>query len=45
LASVLLQGAKAFPLSDGGNMGVRRRQLHALLKSHDYHPLTASGAN
>jgi nitroalkane oxidase len=41
----LLQDAMAYPLFDGGNMGVRRRQLHALLKSPDYHPLTASGAN
>lgn len=40
----LLQDAMAFPLFDGGNMGVRRRQLHTLLKSPDYDSLTASGA-
>ncbi|MGN1285986.1 MAG: acyl-CoA dehydrogenase family protein [Bradyrhizobium sp.] len=40
----LLQDAMAYPLFDGGNMGVRRRQLHALLKSPEYDPLTASGA-
>jgi len=39
----LLQDALAFPLFDGGNMGVRRRQLHTLLKSADYDPLAASG--
>ncbi|MET4803812.1 acyl-CoA dehydrogenase family protein [Bradyrhizobium sp. LB11.1] len=41
----LLQDAMAFPLFDGGNMGVRRRQMHALLKDPGYHPLTASGAS
>ncbi|MFN5667057.1 acyl-CoA dehydrogenase family protein, partial [Bradyrhizobium sp.] len=40
----LLQDAMAYPLFDGGNMGVRRRQLHTLLKSPGYDPLTASGA-
>ncbi|MDR3468691.1 MAG: acyl-CoA dehydrogenase family protein [Xanthobacteraceae bacterium] len=40
----LLQDALAYPLFDGGNMGVRRRQLHSLLKSPGYDPLTASGA-
>ncbi|MCP3387833.1 acyl-CoA dehydrogenase [Bradyrhizobium sp. CCGB12] len=40
----LLQDALAYPLFDGGNMGVRRRQLHALLKNADYDPLAASGA-
>ena len=40
----LLQDAIAYPLFDGGNMGIRRRQLHTLLKSPGYDPLTASGA-
>jgi len=40
----LLQDALALPIFDGGNMGVRRRQLHTLLKRSDYDPLTASGA-
>ena len=39
----LLQDAIALPLFDGGNMGVRRRQLHALLRAADYDPLTAAG--
>ena len=40
----LLQDALALPIFDGGNMGIRRRQLHTLLKRSDYDPLTASGA-
>ncbi|MNV29101.1 Acyl-CoA dehydrogenase, short-chain specific [compost metagenome] len=40
----MLQDALVLPLFDGGNMGVRRRQLHELLRSPDYDPLTASGA-
>jgi nitroalkane oxidase len=40
----LLQDALALPIFDGGNMGVRRRQLHTLFKRGDYDPLTASGA-
>jgi butyryl-CoA dehydrogenase len=38
----LLQDALALPIFDGGNMGVRRRQLHTMLKSPDYDPLAAS---
>lgn len=38
----LLQDALALPLFDGGNMGVRRRQLHELMMQADYDPLTAS---
>lgn len=34
-----LQDAIALPLFDGGNMGVRRRQLHNLLRATDYNPL------
>jgi alkylation response protein AidB-like acyl-CoA dehydrogenase len=40
----LLQDALALPIFDGGNVGVRRRQLHTLLKRSDYDPLAASGA-
>jgi nitroalkane oxidase len=40
----LLRDALVLPIFDGGNMGIRRRQLHAMLKRSDYHPLTASGA-
>lgn len=35
----LLQDAMAFPLFDGGNMGVRRRQLHGMMLSGGYAPL------
>lgn len=38
----LLQDALALPIFDGGNMGVRRRQLHTMLKSPDYDPLATS---
>ncbi|ARQ02366.1 acyl-CoA dehydrogenase family protein [Pseudorhodoplanes sinuspersici] len=37
----LLQDALALPIFDGGNIGVRRRQLHTMLKSPDYDPLAA----
>ena len=37
----LLQDALALPLFDGGNMGVRRRQLHALMRGPDYNPLAS----
>ena len=37
-------GKGALPIFDGGNMGVRRRQLHTMLKRSDYAPLLASGA-
>jgi butyryl-CoA dehydrogenase len=40
----LLQDALALPIFDGGNMGIRRRQLHTMLKRPDYDPLLASGA-
>jgi butyryl-CoA dehydrogenase len=41
--AALLQDASAFPLFDGGNLGVRRRQLHELMQAEDYDPLTAAG--
>ena len=40
----LLQDALALPIFDGGNMGIRRRQLHAMLLRPDYDPLH-DGAN
>ena len=39
----LLQDALALPLFGGGNIGVRRRQLHAILKRPDYDPLLTCG--
>lgn len=36
----LLQDALALPLFDGGNQGVRRRQLHSLLRTEQYDPLS-----
>jgi nitroalkane oxidase len=41
----LMQDALVLPLFDGGNMGVRRRQLHELLKTPGYDPLAACGAS
>jgi len=38
----MLQDAIAFPLFDGGNMGVRRRQMHELIKQPDYSPLATA---
>jgi len=38
----LLADALVLPLFDGGNMGVRRRQLHTLMQAPDYDPLAAS---
>ncbi|MGF6282873.1 alkylation response protein AidB-like acyl-CoA dehydrogenase [Pseudomonas silensiensis] len=35
----LLQDAIALPLFDGGNQGVRRRQLHTLLRDKGYSAL------
>lgn len=40
----LLQDALALPIFDGGNMGVRRRQLHIMFRQGSYDPLAASGA-
>ena len=39
----LLQDALALPLFGGGNVGVRRRQLHAILKQAEYDPLITNG--
>ncbi|WFU06888.1 acyl-CoA dehydrogenase family protein (plasmid) [Rhizobium sp. CB3171] len=38
-----LQDAVAFPLFDGGNMGVRRRQLHGILRDDRYSSLATFG--
>jgi butyryl-CoA dehydrogenase len=38
----LLQDALALPLLAGGNIGVRRRRLHAILQRIDFDPLAAS---
>jgi nitroalkane oxidase len=40
----LLQDALALPIFDGGNMGIRRRQLHTMLMRPEYDPLAACGA-
>jgi alkylation response protein AidB-like acyl-CoA dehydrogenase len=37
----LLQDALALPVFGGGNIGVRRRRLHAMLKAAEYDPLAA----
>ena len=37
-----LEDALALPIFDGGNMGIRRRQLHNLMKQPGYDPLSAS---
>jgi nitroalkane oxidase len=37
----LLQDALALPVFGGGNIGVRRRRMHAILQRPDYDPLTA----
>ena len=38
----LMQDALCFPLYDGGNMGVRRRQLHNKFKQPDYDPMAGA---
>ena len=38
----LLQDALALPVFGGGNIGVRRRRLHAILQRPEYDPLAAS---
>jgi hypothetical protein len=39
-----MQDALCFPLYDGGNMGVRRRQLHGKFKLPDYDPMAGAEA-
>lgn len=39
----LMQDAMVLPVFDGGNMGVRRRQLHELLMHEGYDPLASIG--
>ena len=42
----LMRDAMAFPLYDGGNLGVRRRQLHEMFREPGYDPLRAAyGSN
>ncbi|MBR0797736.1 acyl-CoA dehydrogenase family protein [Bradyrhizobium jicamae] len=41
----LLQDALALPIFGGGNVGVRRRQLHAILKRPGYDPLVEGKAD
>jgi butyryl-CoA dehydrogenase len=38
----LLEDALVLPLFDGGNMGVRRRQLHDILRAPGYDALAAA---
>ena len=38
----LLRDALALPIFDGGNMGVRRRQLHNLFRTPGYDPMAAA---
>ncbi len=40
----IMQDALVLPLFDGGNMGVRRRQLHGLMAAPGYDPMTAATA-
>lgn len=40
----LMQDALCFPLYDGGNMGVRRRQLHAMLRNKEYDDMASAEA-
>jgi nitroalkane oxidase len=38
----IMRDTMAFPLYDGGNLGIRRRQLHDLLREPGYDPLQAA---
>jgi alkylation response protein AidB-like acyl-CoA dehydrogenase len=38
----IMRDTMAFPLYDGGNLGIRRRQLHDLFREPDYDPLQAA---
>ena len=35
----IMRNAMVFPLYDGGNQGVRRRQLHEMLRHPSYDPM------
>ena len=37
----IMRDAMVFPLYDGGNQGVRRRQLHDILRHPAYHSMLA----
>ena len=39
-----MRDALCFPIYDGGNMGVRRRQLHELFRTEGYDPMAAAEA-
>jgi nitroalkane oxidase len=41
----LLQDAMAYPLFDGGNVGVRRLQLQRIMSGKDYNPMDAAEGN
>jgi alkylation response protein AidB-like acyl-CoA dehydrogenase len=38
----IMRNAMVFPLYDGGNQGVRRRQLHEMLRHPSYDPMGAA---
>jgi nitroalkane oxidase len=38
----IMRDTMAFPLYDGGNLGIRRRQLHDMFREEDYDPLDAA---
>jgi alkylation response protein AidB-like acyl-CoA dehydrogenase len=38
----IMRNAMVFPLYDGGNQGVRRRQLHEMLRQPGYDPMAAA---
>jgi alkylation response protein AidB-like acyl-CoA dehydrogenase len=40
--AAILQDALALPLYDGGNLGIRRRQLHDFLRSEEYDALASA---
>jgi alkylation response protein AidB-like acyl-CoA dehydrogenase len=40
--AAILEDVLCFPVYDGGNMGVRRRNLHNLLKNRDFDPIAAA---
>jgi alkylation response protein AidB-like acyl-CoA dehydrogenase len=38
----LMRDALVFPLYDGGNMGIRRRQLHAMFREASFDSMRAA---